>query len=294
MSLKHVFNTMKREGYVVKELDRYLLSLNKEGNDRAIDINAPSSAGGCLRASYYARKQYERDTNAVDPRTRRIFNNGDGVHDRLQGYLEEMGMLLMPEVPLRNNEYNIQGHTDGFLKLSNNEIGILEIKSINDRGFSGLKDAREDHKYQAMIYLYCAEERRRELQDLYPTMKDYEDSLEDRRAEYRTYYTHLIDGNKYTREEKLAKKVLDHEKADNILYETMLPVGKVIFIYENKNTQEIKEYCVKRDDDILDPILESYVYLNQCVKTNIIPPREGTNKSTDPCRWCNYKLECYN
>ena len=240
MGLMNVFNIMKKEGYVVKDLDTYLLSLNKEENDRAIDINAPSSAGGSLRASYYARKQYERDNNAIYPRTRRIFNNGDGVHARLQGYLEDMGMLLMPEVPLRNNQYNIQGHTDGFLKISNNEVAILEIKSINDRGFALLKDAREDHKDQAFVYSFCAEERRKELQSLYPTQLDYDNSLNERVAKYKSYFTHLKSGNKYTKEEKLAKKVQDHIKADDILYTTLMPVNKVIFIYENKNTQEIK------------------------------------------------------
>ena len=45
MALKSVFNAMKREGYIIKDLDLYLLSLNEEDNDRAIDVNAPSQSG---------------------------------------------------------------------------------------------------------------------------------------------------------------------------------------------------------------------------------------------------------
>ena len=95
MALKSVFNAMKREGYVIKDLDLYLLSLNGEDNDRAIDVNAPSQIGGCLRSRYYSRTRASRDTNAVDARTRRIFDNGTKTHERLQQYLEEQGMLLM-------------------------------------------------------------------------------------------------------------------------------------------------------------------------------------------------------
>ena len=148
MALKSVFNAMKREGYVIKDLDLYLLSLNGEDNDRAIDVNAPSQIGGCLRSRYYSRTQASRDTNAVDARTRRIFDNGTKTHERLQQYLEEQGMLLMDEVPVYNATYNIQGHTDGILALGAVEKGVLEIKSINSNGFSNLKTVKEEHRKQ--------------------------------------------------------------------------------------------------------------------------------------------------
>lgn len=83
MALKSVFNAMKREGYIIKDLDLYLLSLNEEDNDRAIDVNAPSQIGKCLRQRFYARTQAERDSNAIDARTRRIFDNGTKTHERL-------------------------------------------------------------------------------------------------------------------------------------------------------------------------------------------------------------------
>lgn len=50
MSLNSIFNAMKKEGYIIKDLDLYLLSLNGEDNDRAIDVNAPSQIGSCPRA----------------------------------------------------------------------------------------------------------------------------------------------------------------------------------------------------------------------------------------------------
>ena len=106
MALKAVFSAMKREGYVIKDLDLYLLSLNATDEDRAIDVNAPSQAGTCMRARYYARTGAPRDFGSVDARTRRIFDNGTKTHERLQEYLLKQGMLLMDEVPVHNYEYN--------------------------------------------------------------------------------------------------------------------------------------------------------------------------------------------
>ena len=50
--------------------------------------------------------------------------------------------------------------------IGDDEVAILEIKSINDNQFSQLRDAKEEHKRQGLIYLYCAEERRKYLPDL--------------------------------------------------------------------------------------------------------------------------------
>ena len=41
MALKKVLDSLKRDGYIVKKLDYYLMSKN-ESNDRAINVNSPS------------------------------------------------------------------------------------------------------------------------------------------------------------------------------------------------------------------------------------------------------------
>ena len=67
----------------------------------------------------------------------------------------------------------------------------------------------------------------------------------------------------------------------------------VIFLYENKNNQELKEYTVTRDNELIEGILERYNELNLAIENNELPEREGTSKSCATCRWCNYKLECF-
>jgi hypothetical protein len=298
MALKSVFSSMKREGYVIKPLDYYLLTLNKEDNDRAINVNAPSQIGSCLRSRYYARIGAEADPNTVDGRQRRIFDNGTGVHERLQAYLKKQGMLLADEIPVINTEYSIQGHTDGLLKLSSAEIGVLEIKSINSKGFSSLKGAKENHKLQGISYIYCLEERRKALHEKYKNMQAF---LLDKKARYKYYeqfYQHLKGGTKHSRDEKIKFQCDLHNQSDKILMQTNIPITKAVFLYENKDTQELKEYLITTKSEegasYLDSILNECALLNNYVDKKKAPPREGTNRSCTQCRWCNYKIECWN
>ena len=290
--LKEIFSSMKREGYIIKDLDMFLLKKgNKEGNDRAINVNSPSSVGTCPRASYYRRIGVERDSNSVNARTRRIFENGDGVHERLQGYLKEMGILLMDEVPIINTKYLIQGHTDGLLQLSASELGVLEIKSINDRGFTQLKDAKEEHKMQALVYLYGLEERRKSLRKL----KTFP-SKEKLFKEYQKFYTHMKDGSKFSAEEKLNFQCELSYNRDFILFSTRVALEKCIILYENKNNQELKEFIISMDDENTDKLnihLSIFEYINQCVEEKIEPERICSSKSDSLGRWCNYKNSCF-
>lgn len=214
----------------------------------------------------------------------------------MQGYLKEEGMLLCDELPMHNTKYNIQGHTDGLLNFGG-EKAILEIKSINSRGFNDLKMVKPEHKKQGLVYLYCVEQRRLELHREYEDFEDFENHLYSRNKFYRSLYKHLKDGNKYKRREKIAYQAYLHSVLDEILMRTDKPITKVIFLYENKDTQDLKEFCVSSTEkdarNVLETVLREYEALNNhCLKDNI-PPREGKSKNDNVCRWCNYKLECW-
>ena len=296
MSMKDLFNSVKREGYVVKPLDYYLESkANGTDNDRAPDVNAPSAAGRCIRANYYARTGEYTD-GSINAKTQRIFDNGTHVHLRLQKYLSDMGILICDEVPVINEEYNIQGHTDGLLQLSPNEVGILEIKSINDGQFTKLRDAKPEHKCQGLVYLFCTEERRKALRGKYDSLNDYYADCEGREKYFSQFYQHFEDGSKFSREEKIKMQVELNMVCDDILLTTSKPVTKVIFLYENKNNQELKEFCVTTEDsksrDILDSVLGGYTKLNECVEKGTVPERQSTRNS-EQCKWCDYFNTCW-
>lgn len=117
----------------------------------------PSSMGGCMRASWFdlmgapANLPHDAEDSA---RTSMIFRNGDFVHLRLQWLLHEMGWLASYEVPLEDTANDIEGHCDGI--LSKPKRAVLEIKSINDRGFVSVEKAgaaKPEHVDQANRYM---------------------------------------------------------------------------------------------------------------------------------------------
>ena len=298
MGMKDILKSQMKmsQKSVAGQIEQYLFRQINKPNDRAIDVNAPSSAGGCLRAAYYSRKQFEPD-NPINPRTQRIFDNGTKVHERLQGYLLDMNLLIMDEVPLINDEYKIQGHTDGYLDFDD-EVAILEIKSINDNQFSQLKDAKPEHKCQGLIYLYCAEERRKFLKNTYRTGAQFRRSEAERAKYFERHYLHMKDGSKYTRKEKIAKEVELNLISDDVLFGYDKPVSKVVFLYENKNNQEFKEFTVvlnRKTQSILDSLLQGYTDLNKFCKDDVVPPRDknATSKSCGCCTWCDFKHRCW-
>ena len=82
-------------------------------------------------------------------------------------------------------------------------------------------------------------------------------------------------------------------QADELLWSTPRPITKVVFLYECKDNQDLKEYTVVRDNDVLNYILNRYEELNEAIANEKIPEREGTSKSCTTCRFCNFKLECF-
>lgn len=306
MALNNIFNALKKEGIVIRDLDLYLTKIaNDSDGNRAVNINAPSQVGKCMRSRYYARTGEESDPNSITARAQRIFDNGTGVHERLQKYLKDIGILIMDELPVLNIPLNIQGHTDGVLKLSTckddenfaSKIAVLEIKSINSHGFSQLKTAKEEHKMQGLVYLYCLETHRLELKKSYPTLSKFLLSSDKRKKRYRERYEYLSDGSHFTREEKIQYQVDLNMYTDSILYHLEEPITEVVFLYENKDTQDLKEFVVSSNDKDskvkIESIVKDYAKLNDLVATHTLPPREDT-KNGPMCRWCNYKIACWN
>lgn len=295
MAKSALFDAMKSNGYLIGPLDNYLFTQANKPNDRAINVNAPSCIGKCMRANYYMRMQYDRD-GVMEPRTQRIFDNGDGMHERIQGYLTKMGILICDEVPLINDEHNIQGHTDGLLELSDEEVAILELKSINDRGFSALKGPKDEHRKQGLTYLFCAETRRRYLRSKYSTPGEFYASQPEREKYFRSHYQHMKDGSKWTRKQKIENEVKLNLICDDILFFTEKEVSKVIFLYENKNDQSLKEYTVemnKENEKILKEVLAECDELDSYCAKKKVPPRCGESKSCQACRFCDFKDECW-
>jgi hypothetical protein len=136
---------------IIEAIDKYLSERPRDKRDTR--CFHPSSLH---RSADYLFEHYLHGdvVKAIEPRVLRIFDNGHGVHRRLQRYLKDIGILLQDEVRVENKEYEIIGHTDGVVRL-NGHVGVLEIKSMNVNNFYSLYEPKKDHVTQANVYCFC-------------------------------------------------------------------------------------------------------------------------------------------
>ena len=134
-------------------IDHYLLN-KVDDQDRKTHCFHPSSLTECPRVLYDLYVAESLESSGIDPRTKRIFDNGHGVHFRLQDYCKEVGILIDQNVNVSDDKYEICGEIDGLLEFCD-ELIVLDIKSINNKNFLNLYFPPESHVVQVNIYLYC-------------------------------------------------------------------------------------------------------------------------------------------
>ena len=75
----------------------------------------------------------------------------------MKKYFERTGLFLAEEQSVKLSTPTISGRYDFLLKHEEHGRIILELKSINDRGFSALIDSpKHEHSIQLQIYLNLA------------------------------------------------------------------------------------------------------------------------------------------
>lgn len=116
----------------------------------------PSQLGGCMRRTWYGAMDAPDNGEpiAADLLTSHlIFETGTYVHVMFQNLCERAGLLMEREFLILDHDIKVVGHGDGKLKIKEHKP-MLEIKTINSRGFASLKEPKEEHKVQATTYMH--------------------------------------------------------------------------------------------------------------------------------------------
>ncbi len=291
--MSNAFTARRGREVLVPAIDNYLIESSKADADRAPDVISPSNFAKCLRAQYFMRTGKEPDASFIDPKTQRIFHNGDHMHLRIQEYLHKTGLLLMDEVPIWNEYTNVQGHTDGLLKIDDG-LAVLELKSMRQEAFNYLNGPKPEHITQAIAYVYCLEKERQYLWETYEDLLSVTFTYST--LEYDTIvgrYAHIHDGSKHTRNEKIAFILGKHMETTIQLRKCETPISDVYFLYENKNTQDFKEYKITFGAKDFEWLEKRCKTIEKAVKTKKLPEREGNSKSDNICKYCDYKSACW-
>ena len=188
MALADLIDKVHRDQELSALIDMHVAKEDRNDTSRAPGWHPSEFCGSCARRHVLARLVGQR-SEAFEPSLLKIFAMGHAIHYWYQNkYFGPMGILwgkwqclrcdaihwgLMPtdpecfrckqssrwdyrEVPVRASlpdgfEAPIVGHSDGIIFL-NRKWWLLEIKSINDGGFTWQKQAKESHVAQARIY----------------------------------------------------------------------------------------------------------------------------------------------
>lgn len=249
--LKEVLSSRRTPTLVIAPVREYLQERALLEPPRATDVLHPSEisqAGWCPRAAYF-KLLTPPDPEHISFRQRSIFEYGHAAHARWQGYLGDMGELegfwrcqvcsrkfyhqgrpvcrgcngtaaTYLELALSDPELMISGHTDGLLFK---KMAILEVKTVGEGTV----------RYYApqLVDAHTHEVNGQQVVDL----KRLWDSIR------RPFSSHLRQGMTYA---YLARRRQRAPKVD-----------KVVYLYESKMTQDVKEFQVPYNQDVIEPIL---------------------------------------
>ena len=109
-----------------------------------------SDAGKCPRQIFFKFKKAPR--KEMEPRILRIFDQGDYVHLRLMRDLFSLGIVVASEIDIPPQQ-DIGGRADAIVRI-NNELYVVDFKSINSTILQKMDKPKEDHILQVQLYLH--------------------------------------------------------------------------------------------------------------------------------------------
>ena len=109
-----------------------------------------TDAGKCGRAIFFKFKNVPREK--MDARILRLFEHGNYVQMQILNILFGLGMVRASEVNIPSQKI-ISGRADAIITL-NNELYVVDFKSMNSMIFRKLEVAKEEDVNQLQLYLH--------------------------------------------------------------------------------------------------------------------------------------------
>ena len=205
---------------MLKEIiDKFYLDQQKSREQNHFYI---TDVGKCPRAVFFKFKNVPREK--MDARILRIFERGEHMHRNIINVLIRLGVLVSSEITIPPQEI-ISGRADAVLSL-NNELYVLDIKSINSMIFRTLNEPKEENLQQLQLYLH--------------------------------YFN----------------------------------IKKGILLYIDKDKQEMKEFVLNYDPELVKSLLADFDSLKIKIDNNIIPGKLPEWPKNWQCTYCQFRDVC--
>src|SRR3989338_2767744 len=133
---------------MLKELiDQFYSDNHKDRDQKRFYI---TDAGRCGRAIFFKFKNVPRQE--LEPRMLRLFDHGDYIQMQILNSLFSLGIVRASEVRIPPQEI-ISGRADAIITL-NNELYVVDFKSMNGYKFKSLEAPPEENINQIQLYLH--------------------------------------------------------------------------------------------------------------------------------------------
>jgi hypothetical protein len=295
-TLADIAHIRKKPTVLLGPISEYLITQNAKPSGRRQDIIHPSemAAGDwCPRQTFYrirdvrAGKPYTPEKFSVA--TLAIFDEGHSIHAKWQRRLADMGLLwgqwkclccgdvvngIEPnprgcircggealeyaEVPMdAEDDYMIVGHADGYVP---EHRCLIEIKSV---GMGTLR------------------------MDVPELLREHTVTTPDGRKIYD------VDEIWRNLDEPLAPHVRQANVYLHIAASMGLDADRMVFLYEYKSNQQVREFVIHKDLDVLQPLLDSAAHIRHAIEFDVPPPARELAQDSAKCKKCPHFTECW-
>lgn len=257
-SVKRYVGARRSGGRLLPSMERYLLTVEDErGGENLLHVSDLTKNVWCPRMLYYRVNGVRPQIESVHFQLQNIYDYGTETHLKFQRRWREMGVLwgrwaclecekswrgmspeecprchirnaiMYAEVPLARRELFLVGNADGEVRDADGNV-LVEIKTMAEGTFR-MEVPKLLGQYTRMVTLEDGKaEKQVDIKQLWSDMR-------------RPLPSHSRQGQTYV---ELRKGMLDQP-----------PVDGIVYLYEHKGNQGLKEFVVQPDPTIAEEVL---------------------------------------
>jgi len=279
--LKSLRSTFKSNSVLLGSVERHVVTKHLEETTRNPHVIHPSEickTDTCRRAIYYRLSDApaELDAPNVSFHLQRVFDEGHDIHDKWQGWLWDMGVLYGYWECLICDEY-WYARSPAVCAKCGAPRRKLRYREVPVRSDEHMLAGHADGQVDAGLI---------EIKSV---------GLGTLRFEAKGFHDKFQSGE-WTLQEtwNAIKRPFPTHLRQAMLYAYCKGIDTVIFIYEWKPSQAVKEFVVKYDEELVRPVLEVCKDIKWAVeKKRPVERPQWASPTHSECKACPYRSTCY-